>query len=369
MTAVYLIEPDSTINDLLFSLKQSMIDQVKEGNANSVGLSHIRSLCLEEYLAENFAPTDSLLNAYLEVVRDSIKNSQYNEQTKVKLAGLFITPEDASKYQIAFQNIINGLNNDKLTKFDFRLALLRSVEKGKKTLFEITDPTFGCSFSDTKIEATEPIFRETPSATLLETSDGDEGTTALLSRAISRFYSGDKSPVNLGVFAHVAITKALRQFIYMRPGKSPVEIPIGYSDGSQARPFPLLCLNKLSDRELHHIRSQAPLAIGQISDRHPEMDHMITRYLFRNQMVSVTRPLAVTDETAYQETKNILDKARKEGPLRITFYQVGFQPVTIGFYRAVVEELIESRSNPWLEIIPKFFDSGDSSFSSGSPWS
>jgi hypothetical protein len=97
-----------------------------------------------------------------------------------------------------------------------------------------------------------------------------------------------------------------------------------------------------------------------LSCRHQELDSIIDSYWIRNiEMRMAGSTSAEKDEFVYQTTKERLAQIiEKNHPIRMNFYQTGFQPVVVGFYRAVVEFLMETQEGPpYLEVIPQIHDS------------
>jgi len=189
----------------------------------------------------------------------------------------------------------------------------------------------------------------------------DEIVVKHLWRAVSSSRRGQANGVNLSEVPHMIATKALRQMVYERPPKDvsgEIAVNIVYTDGSQARPFPLFVLKSRSDSIMQQLRSQPTIRMGMISMRHPEMDSMVHQYWFRN--IEVSQPgmtSAEVDELCYQITKSKLKEIdERQEPVRLEFYQTGFQAPLVGFWRAVVEFLMQGQGRqPMLEIIPVFW--------------
>lgn len=235
---------------------------------------------------------------------------------------------------------------------------------------KVKNPTEGCLFSTVTLKEEKPRILETAAAPLLEDNDSHDAAVLELSRAIAKIYAGRVDPANLSMYSHIAITRSLWHFLYAKPGNEPVLVPIGYSDGSQGKPFPLLSLSKIQERDLNILRKMPETPIGEITDRHPEMDVVVERYWFRNQLVSVSRPMAETDEIAYLYSKDLLSELKKNGKIRIAFYQTGFPPAAIGFYRALAEELIQSRleNSAWIEVTPNYYNNKNGDYFSDNVW-
>ena len=196
-------------------------------------------------------------------------------------------------------------------------------------------------------------------------------------RAVQSARRGQANGVNLSEVPHMIITKALHSMVYENPKKvdnQDVAINIVYTDGSQARPFPLFYLKLRDSEEMKALCEQKPMRIGMISMRHPEMDSLIHQYWFRN--IEVSQPgmtSAEVDELCYQITlRKLADIYRLNKPVRIAFYQTGFQAPLVGFWRAVVEFLKEGQGKPpMLEIIPYFYQKrlqNEGQYEHGEPW-
>lgn len=202
----------------------------------------------------------------------------------------------------------------------------------------------------------------------------DEIVVKHLWRAVSSSRRGQANGVNLSEVPHMVITKALRQMVYERQPKdaaSEIAVNIVYTDGSQARPFPLFVLRQRSDSTMQQLRSQTPIRMGMISMRHPEMDSMVHQYWFRN--IEVSQPgmtSAEVDELCYQITlRKLGDIYRLNKPVQFEFYQTGFQAPLIGFWRGVVEFLKQTQGRlPMLEIIPRIWDNRSREYQTYAPW-
>ena len=194
-------------------------------------------------------------------------------------------------------------------------------------------------------------------------------------RAVQSARRGQANGVNLTEVPHMIITNALHTMVYEDPKKTEgqeVSVNIVYTDGSQARPFPLFSLQQRSNEEMYELRQIHPLKIGMLSMRHPEMDSLIQQYWFRN--IEISQPgmtSAEVDELCYQLTlKKLADVYHFNKPVRIAFYQTGFQAPLIGFWRAVVEFLkLGQGKSPMLEVIPYFYKkSRNAKFDRGERW-
>ena len=166
--------------------------------------------------------------------------------------------------------------------------------------------------------------------------------------------------INFSELRHDVIAEVTHDFVYR--GGTPMYVPVIYADGTEAAPLPLFCLKPKSSEALTVLRQQPVLKVGMMSSRHSNegLDESVDIYWFRNQEISIGRTQAETDEVAYKKSKEQFAKMRTEGPFRIAFYQTGFQPAVVGFYRALAEELIARYKDPvpQLEVTPYYFMGG-----------
>jgi hypothetical protein len=189
-------------------------------------------------------------------------------------------------------------------------------------------------------------------------------------RAIYAVREGRTGAINFSNQPHNVVTEVLHDFVYKDPRDTdgPVYIQVVYTDGSQGEPFPLHCLPRRAKSDLANLRRSQPLRAALMSMRHLEMDHDVDMAWFRNREVSKSRTFAETDTFCYLQTRNQLREARSESDLRIYLYQTGLQPAVIGFYRALVEELMHrADSTPSLEVVPHYFRR-KTGYRPGQPW-
>ncbi len=178
-----------------------------------------------------------------------------------------------------------------------------------------------------------------------------------IKNAINLASDGKEGAVNFSNQPHNIITEVLNELVYSETGKveRPVFVRVHYADGSQGKPFPLLCLPKRTDDELNIFQQASPLKVALLSMRHLSMDKDVDMAWFRNREVSKSRAFGETDEFCYEYTKKLLEQSRAEEILKLFLYQTGLQPAVIGFYRALTEELLyRSTTSPSLEVTPHF---------------
>lgn len=196
----------------------------------------------------------------------------------------------------------------------------------------------------------------------------DKRVESLVDEMLNSLEKGN--PVNLSVPKHNEITKALHRLVYMEgePGK----IAIKYNDGSRPRSISVRVLPappepwEFEPRGVH-------IAIGTCSFRHLDYDNYVEMYLVRD---TETRRLqqAEVDKLAYDKMKQLLDHLlafpADRGEPHISIYQAGLEPLAVGMYRAIVENLIYRYENGLgsMKIRPVFFidDMGNSEY--GEVW-
>jgi|GEM_PF-6821286 len=191
-----------------------------------------------------------------------------------------------------------------------------------------------------------------------------EAVVKHLWRAANSAHQGQANSVNLSEVKNPDITKALWEMVY-KPKEGvrgqKVAVNIVYTDGSQARPFPLFCLRVRTESEKAELKQTVPIKIGMLSTRHFELDEIVEHYWFRNVEISQSGlSSAETDELCYQLTLRQLHRRLEQDQfVRFEFYQTGLPTPLIGFWRAVVDTLQEMQNKPpRLEVIPIFFEYG-----------
>lgn len=144
------------------------------------------------------------------------------------------------------------------------------------------------------------------------------------------------------------LTETLRDFVTLGGGDR-VNAPVRYQDGSVAEPFPLRSLTLLNAMPDY----PRLLRLALLSIRHTEMDVEVDGCWLRNFDISRPRPAAETDQLAFQLSQTQLATLTQQGPLLIHLYQTGLDPAVVGFYRAVVHQLIDAPGS--VAVLPKYF--------------
>jgi hypothetical protein len=186
--------------------------------------------------------------------------------------------------------------------------------------------------------------------------------------------SSPPTPTNLTQFDHIAITLALRSFVYDR-GYLDKEIPVIFMDDSVPPPFPIGCL---PPGDLVHPLQDLPLVrLGLMSCRHPELDYLVDLYVTQNRQINQEASMADQEELSFQRMVEMLnDPALDDGGI-IELYHTGLEPMVVGCYRGVVHTLkkrIAQGMPRSLVFCPLFYNppkdeknGGDKGFSRLSP--
>ena len=181
---------------------------------------------------------------------------------------------------------------------------------------------------------------------------------ALLQAALDQ--TAGKAAVDPLSVSNRVLTEALRRFAAAEPGRSRVDVPIEYRDGSVAPSFPLgrVAMGGVP------LPDWPVLKVTLLSVRHVQMDHLVHGAWFRNARISRSGPTGLIDADAFAISQDQLARLRGTGPRVIEMYQTGFPPAVTGFYRAVTHALIEHPGT--LCVVPKFFVG--TGFEEGAPW-
>ncbi|NER93994.1 MAG: hypothetical protein F6J86_09160 [Symploca sp. SIO1B1] len=150
------------------------------------------------------------------------------------------------------------------------------------------------------------------------------------------FESSPSRPTNLTQFDHIAITLALRSFVY-DTNYQDKEIPVIFMDDSVPPPFPIGCL---PPGELVHSIQGLPLVrLGLMSCRHPELDYLVDLYVTQNRQINQEASMADQEELSSQRMVEMLsDPALDNGGI-IELYHTGLEPMVVGCYRGIVHLL------------------------------
>jgi hypothetical protein len=182
----------------------------------------------------------------------------------------------------------------------------------------------------------------------------------LLRLALSGSTKGEACIQPSGV-ANSALTEGLREHVHHRGGQPRVDVPVVYRDGSKGPPFPLRALS-VSDQKPE---GWASLRLTLLSIRHVEMDHLVDGAWLRNAKVSRPRPAGLTDTAVFETSRRQFRLLAKDPPTLLYLYQTGLEPAILGFYRALVHELLNRPGS--VAVVPCYYNR-DGSFSEGRVW-
>lgn len=317
--------------------------------------------------ADNFVDLGS---DYLEVIKNLGKHFQ-EEVIEARLAADFCPRELVEQHIGRFESLTNRLNlldGSVQRKINFyRMAL-----KSGWNVIELHVPW---SQSRNGLEE-EFVDSDELKKSFLALKVADEITEVAdrspflklknqILKVISQVSKGTPAAVSFSDLRHDVIAEVLHDFVFS--SGRPMYLPVTYADGSVASPFPIYCVKTRSVEAMKVLRAEPILKVGQMSARHPEMDLEMKVYFFRNQEISIGRSAAEIDKVAYEKAKELFFKMRTEGSFRIGYYQTGFQPTVVGFYRALTEELVfRAKMQPTIEVTPYYFLEG--SYKTGKVW-
>lgn len=205
-----------------------------------------------------------------------------------------------------------------------------------------------------------PVVWVPPPAQPWQDPDGAVGRKSVEARFRAQIYEAlDSHAVGASPRAiapsgvhNAVVTEVLREFVNQPPNTSRVDVPIEYRDGSRSA-------HSIAFRSLD-LRPQLgagelDLNFALLSIRHTEMDAVVHGAWLRNAEVSRPRPAAQTDDLVYEISRTQLLELTSGGSrrVRIHMYQTGLETAVVGFYKAVVDHLLEFAGT--VAVQPMFF--------------
>jgi|SRR5947209_3227176 hypothetical protein len=191
------------------------------------------------------------------------------------------------------------------------------------------------------------------------------GLREQLQCAVQAVRAGRKGEVDVSNQSHNIIVETLHDFVYSEyiQDTPPLNIDIIYSDRSRSKDFPLHCLPQRSLTPQSALQKAPSLRASLISMRHLEMDTLVDMAWLLNRDIAdalkrgeAGKKLATVEMFSYQQTLQQLQTLLIGGSMKILLFQTGFQPVVIGFYRALIEVLREYiNQEPLLLVTPYYF--------------
>jgi len=187
----------------------------------------------------------------------------------------------------------------------------------------------------------------------------------------------DHGKVNMSSQPHELSTEILSEFVRQVPGADhDVSVRIAYADGSEARSFPLRVLPPVAP-----VPPADSLVIkaALLSMRHLELDKVVDFAWYRNKEVSQSRALSEADEFCFDYSLRELRSMRdsfKGRHVTLLMYHTGFEPASIGFYRALTVALMGptalgvygAADSAWIRVVPLYFRGDDGFEQSHNPW-
>jgi len=326
-------------------------------------------------------PAIALFDGYLSILSRLVDQPILNE----RLGASFFPPDQITKHRQFFQSWSKEQNLGESQVVKQRLAFFDVAMSAGCGIVELQTSFLPARIDETALMQLKGIsqknedqaqFIDIPKFEISELDReifGEKGKKQhLLKILIGQIQDAlrKNEPVSFGNQApNDVITEALNHFVFVSGDRSitPTKLRIAYSDGSEAEPFPVLCLQRLPDIALETV--SRPLRVSLMSMRHFELDPEIDFCWFRNREVSRTRTLAETDSFCFNNTISQLDDCMKQGNLYIELFHTGFEPAIIGFYRGVAQKLLQLRNSktPSLRVIPLYFRGGKN-YQKGEYW-
>lgn len=326
-----------------------------------------------QLLAGGQVQSCDLGSEYLDLIA-SLKSKFPDDTASVRLTASFCPKEMVGTYIKQFEDIVRKAGVVDRKDVQSKLVFYRSAETSGCSVIELIQPWI--STLEEPIDTSEDFEGLKESFMSLKVSDEvteDKGGGHFIAlrnqieKVIEQTNQHIPASVNFSALRHDVIAEILHDFVFK--GGRPLYVSVIYADGSEARPFPLCCVRPRAEQTLRELRGKPILNVGMMSARHSNdgLDSTVKTYWFRNQEISIGRTQAETDEVAYKKSKEMFESLRSEDGYRIAFYQTGFQPAVVGFYRALTEELIFREKLPAdLEVTPYYFMGG--TYKKGKVW-
>ncbi len=167
--------------------------------------------------------------------------------------------------------------------------------------------------------------------------------------------------------SHEVMTEVLSHFVSAEAGRPAAELRVAYTDGSEARPLPLRCLEAPAGPPAQPTRV---VRMALMSMRHLELDWVVDATWYRNREVFTSDSMAQADEWCYLFSRAKLAQMRRTYAgerVHLCLYHTGFEPAVLGLYRAVVLQLLETEpAQRWISVQPHYPRRG--TFRRGRSW-
>lgn len=161
------------------------------------------------------------------------------------------------------------------------------------------------------------------------------------------------------------ISEVLHRLVFTEKHIKQRDLPMTFVDGSSADSIPTYALKSVNKA----MPSDMSYHVSMMSMRHLTLDETIDFCWYRNFDVSRTNSMSEIEKYCYQSSLAQFKGLEQvnDGVYTIYFYQTGFSPALIGFYRALVQCLLEGGR---MQVIPKYFTPKFQlhKYSNGSTW-
>jgi len=311
-------------------------------------------------------------NKYLDLIFE-VKKKFPEEARNTRLTANFCPGEQIPPYLIQFERITKQAGVWDRDDVQKKLAFYQKAQVNGYSVVELMRAWVPSADDEKSVIDSEELRKSFLALEVSDsiTEDRGGGHFVALKNQIEKVVdlTDRKMPaaVNFSALRHDVIAEILHEYVYKK-GRS-MYVAVTYADGSEASPFPLFCLRTRNGESLRDLKQQPVLNVGMMSARHSNdgLDIKVNTYWFRNQEISIGRTQAEIDDVAYEKSKEMFLRMRSEGSYRINFYQTGFQPAVVGFYRALTEELIfREKSSASLEVTPYYLMGGE--YKIGKSW-
>jgi hypothetical protein len=142
-----------------------------------------------------------------------------------------------------------------------------------------------------------------------------------------------------------------------------------YADDSRGERFSLCCLLQRNKAYEPALRKVSPLRAALMSMRHYDLDARVDMTWLSNRDIASLPSQAEVEKFSYRQTRLQLQQGMCLGPLKLHLYHTGYLPAVIGFYRAVIDELLlQDTHYPMLEVVPYYYYSLMNHYDHGQPW-
>jgi len=327
---------------------------------------------IQRALDEHRIPFVEVRSDYLGAIAEIIE-MEPERAADIRLGMTFFPPDQIGFHRDGFGQLAQSCHVEKVFGVQRRLMLFELAEKNNWGIVEIQD---GFQYQRSSPQSnllndaslSQPVLISDAQEVYLDDGALETDLYDALRHHVTRAITAD-GVLNIGNYPHYVITEVLNEFVYKDPASSDKEayIRISYSDGSQGAPFPLRCLPLRPPDAYHRLHKITPVRFALMSMRHLQMDHDVDVAWFRNQDVQKARTFGETDSFCYQLSKEQFQLGHQDGPMVMHLLHTGLPSAVIGFYRALVEELLNRvDENPSLIVVPYYFKGNK--YLPGKPW-